>query len=170
MTLVLVKSQMEGDGKTILLMRPKVSPRSNPRKAQEWQNPLTAALRCLSRASLCLISANTDAWLWTEGNHSPAKVNETLAVPSRVYGIWLSIQPTSTHFEFSILSFPIKGDVHLLLFVSWSVTARDVQGPQHGQVSWELDFRISWFFLLFILWSLQASSESKPYVIPQTEL
>lgn len=64
------------------------------------------------------MSANTDAWLSTESNRSPAKVNETLAVPSHVYGIWFSIQPTSTHFEFSILSFPVKGDVNLLLFMS----------------------------------------------------
>lgn len=78
-----------------------------------------------------------------ESNHSPAKVDETLVVPSHVYRIWLSIQPTSTHFGFSILSFPVKGDVNLLLFMSESVTARDVQGQQHGQVSWELDFRIS---------------------------
>lgn len=70
-------------------------------------------------------------------------------MPNHVYGIWLSIQPTSAHSSFSIFSFPVKGNVNMLLFMSWSVTALDVQGPQHGQISWELDFRISWFFAFY---------------------
>lgn len=165
MTSLFVKSQTEGEGKTILLMQPKVSLCINPRKAQEQQKPPRAALWCQPCTGWCPIPALSDASCeWS--NPSPAKVNETLPAPSHVYSIWLSTQPTSTHFAFSILSFPVTGDVNLLLFMSQSITAWDVQGPQHGQVSWELDFRISWCFAIY---AREHSKESKPYVIPPAE-